>query len=128
LEAAEMLGRKDQTLAKHEKRRAISKKISYVGVALITINYLTCIACRGIYYRITGESNLALVNWTLIINPSLFISSFCVILLVALIWIFHTFRHDKNLMGNERWMALHSFLLVLILVSFIWYTFISSSH
>jgi hypothetical protein len=54
-EVAEMFGREDQTLAKHEKNRGITQKISYMGVSIITINYLIFIANIGIYYRITGE-------------------------------------------------------------------------
>ena len=50
-----MFGREDQTLAKHEKNRGITQKISYMGVSIITINYLIFIANIGIYYRITGE-------------------------------------------------------------------------
>jgi hypothetical protein len=37
-EVAEMFGREDQSLAKHEKNRGITQKISYFGVALIAVN------------------------------------------------------------------------------------------
>ena len=61
-EVAEMFGREDQTQAKHEKNRGITRKISYVGVAVISINYLIFFANKGIYRRITGEFSLTLLN------------------------------------------------------------------
>ena len=40
-EVAEMFGREDKSEAKHKKNRGITQKISYFGVAVITINYIT---------------------------------------------------------------------------------------
>ena len=37
-EVAEMFGREDQSEAKHEHNRGVTRKISYVGVAVIIIN------------------------------------------------------------------------------------------
>ena len=56
-EVAEMFGREDKSLAKHEKNRGVTRKISYVGVALITLNYLIQLANKCIYRRITDEYN-----------------------------------------------------------------------
>ena len=94
-EVAEMFGREDKTLAKHEKNRAITRKISYVIVAVITLNYLIEMANYVIYRRITGEYNDSLDNWTYNIIPGVFLLGFCLLLLVALVWICHSLRHDK---------------------------------
>jgi hypothetical protein len=56
-EVAEMFGREDKSRAKHEINRGITRKISYVCVAIIAINYLIYFANTGIYSRITGEYN-----------------------------------------------------------------------
>jgi hypothetical protein len=47
-EVAEMFGRKDKTMSKHEENRGITRKISYVGVAIITLNFLIYIFTFGI--------------------------------------------------------------------------------
>jgi hypothetical protein len=94
-EVAEMFGREDKTLAKHEKNRAITRKISYVIVAVITLNSLIEIANKCIYRRITGEYSHSLYNWTYHIIPGVFLLGFCLLLLVALLWICHSLRHDK---------------------------------
>jgi hypothetical protein len=39
-EVAEMFGREDKTIEKHNKVRKITQKISYLGVAIIVLNYL----------------------------------------------------------------------------------------
>jgi hypothetical protein len=41
---AEMFGRKIKTIEEHIRIRKITSKISYVGVAAITINFLIAIA------------------------------------------------------------------------------------
>jgi hypothetical protein len=126
-EVAEMFGREDKTQAKHEKNRGITRKISYVCVAIITINFLILIANDGIYKRITGEHNLTLYKWTIDIIPGVFLLAFCILLMVALLWVCHSLRHDKHLMGNEKWMAVHLVLLTLVLGSYIWVYFITNS-
>jgi hypothetical protein len=63
-EVAEMFGREDKSLAKHEKNRKITQKISYVGVAIITINYLIEITNYVIYRRITGNYSANIEFWT----------------------------------------------------------------
>jgi hypothetical protein len=52
-----MFGREDKTPEKHEENRGITRKISYVGVAIIFINYLIWFANIGVYGRITGDYN-----------------------------------------------------------------------
>jgi hypothetical protein len=54
-EVAEMFGREDQSQAKHDINRGVTRKISYVCVAIISLNYLIEFANHGIYRRITGE-------------------------------------------------------------------------
>jgi hypothetical protein len=54
-EVAEMFGREDKTQAKHEINRGVTRKISYVCVAIISLNYLINLANAGIYRRITSE-------------------------------------------------------------------------
>jgi magnesium-transporting ATPase (P-type) len=115
-----MFGREDKSPAKHEINRGITRKISYVCVAIISINYLIWFANLGIYFRITGEYNHTLRLWTGTIFSGVFLVAFCILLLVALLWVYHSLRHDEQLMGNEKWMAAHLVLLTLVLGSFIY--------
>jgi hypothetical protein len=119
-EVAEMFGREDKSLVKHEKNRGITRKISYVGVAIISIDYLINFANHGICLRITGKYNHRLNNWTDRIIPSVFLLVFCLLLLISLFWILNSLRYDKQLMGNEKWMAAHFALLTMVLGSYIW--------
>jgi hypothetical protein len=61
-EVAEMFGRReeDKTQEMHEKRRKITSRISYVGIIIIAINYMTAIINRGILNKISGEWNVSL--------------------------------------------------------------------
>jgi uncharacterized membrane protein YwzB len=90
-----------------------------VCVAIITLNYLIFFANYGIYRRITGKYNHNLDNWTYNIIPGVFLLAFCILLLIALVWVCHSLRHDKHLMGNEKWMAAHLVLLTIMLGSYI---------
>jgi hypothetical protein len=90
-----MFGREDQTQAKHEKNRAITRKISYVGVITIAINFVIYIINYSIYRRITGDYSKALSKWTTIIIPSMFLLICCLLLLISLVWICHSLRYDK---------------------------------
>jgi hypothetical protein len=125
---AEMFGREDQTQAKHEKNREVTRKISYVGVAVISINYLIFFANKGIYRRITGEFSLTLLNWTFNIIPGFFLLGFCILLLVAILWVCYSLRHDKKLIGNDKWMAVHLVLLTLVLGSSVYEKFINQDY
>jgi predicted membrane channel-forming protein YqfA (hemolysin III family) len=115
-----MFGREDQTQAKHKINRGVTRKISYVCVAIISLNYLIYFANYGIYRRITGEYSHTLHNWTDNIIPSVFLLAFCILLLVSLVWICNSLKHDEQLMGNEKWMAAHLVLLTMVLGSYIW--------
>ena len=94
-EVAEMFGRDDQSQAKHENNRGITRKISYVGVGFITINYLVELVNIGIYRRVTGEYNTALDNWTWNIIPGVLLLVFCILLLVALLRICNSLKNDE---------------------------------
>jgi hypothetical protein len=94
-EVAEMFGREDKSQAKHEKNRGITRKISYVCVAIISVNFLIEITNIGIYLRITGKYNPTLNSWTVNIIPGVFLMSFCILLLVAILWICHSLKHDE---------------------------------
>ena len=56
-EVAEMFGRDDKTIEKHESRRRITSKISYFGVSIIVLDYLIYLANYGIYRHATGSFN-----------------------------------------------------------------------
>jgi hypothetical protein len=126
-EVAEMFGREDKSQAKHEINRGVTRKISYVCVAIISINFLIELANYGIYRRITGEYSHTLEYWTYFIIPSVFMLSYCILLLVALLWVLYSLKHDKHLIGNEKWMGLHFILLTLVLGSYIWVFFFTNN-
>jgi hypothetical protein len=126
-EVAEMFGREDQTLAKHEKNRGVTRKISYVCVSIISLNYLIELANIGFYQKLTGEYNANIEKWTMNISPGVFLLSFCILLFVSLVWICNSLKQDKHLMGNEKWMAAHLVLLSMVLGSYI-YTFFATSY
>jgi hypothetical protein len=127
-EVAEMFGRDDQSQAKHEKNRSITRRISYVIVALICINWFIECANYGIYRRVTGEYNFTLDKWTYTIMPGVLLLSYCILQLVALVWICRSLKHDPKVMGNEKWMGAHSVLLVMILGSYIYSIFFASGY
>jgi hypothetical protein len=127
-EVTEMFGREDKSLAKHERNRGITRKISYVGVAIITINYLVNIVNYGIYRRVTNEYNETLHKWISNIVPGVLLMIDCILLCVALVWICHSLRYDPQVMGNEKWMAVHSGILVLMLGSYIWTIFFAQGY
>ena len=123
-EVAEMFGRDDKTLAKHNRVRKVTRIISYVCVALITLNYLVFIAYK-IDHRINGTTNDSLVNWTGFYIPNTWLFIDCVLLLVGLVWICHSLRHDPQVMGNEKWMAIYTGLLLLTLGAYIYSTVVN---
>jgi hypothetical protein len=52
------------------------------------------IANKCIYRRMTGEYSHTLHNWTISLIPGVFLLSFCVLLLISIVWICHSLRHD----------------------------------
>jgi hypothetical protein len=53
--------------------------------------------------------------------PTLFLTADCVLLLIGLVWICKSLKHDPQVMGNEKWMCLHTILLILTLGAWIYY-------
>ena len=119
-EVAEMFGRKDKTMHNHIKIRKVTGKISYVVIGLIAINYLIDIA-NWIYWRINGQFSQKIKHWTYVNIPSLFLTADCVLLLISLVWICKSLKHDPQVMGNEKWMCLHTILLIITLGAWIYY-------
>jgi hypothetical protein len=46
--------------------------------------------------------------------PSAFLLLDCILLTVGLAWICHSLKHEPQVMGNEKWMAVHSLLIFLL--------------
>jgi hypothetical protein len=74
----------------------------------------------GIFKRVNGDSNQTLSEWTSAYNPSIFLLTDCVLLFTGLAWICNSLKHDPQVMGNEKYMAAHSFILILMLASYIY--------
>ena len=131
LEIAEMITRKDKTIEKHYQVRKCSRKINYLGISLILINYLVYFGNTGILLRATGgpddgHYSQAIQTWTYFYMPSIFTGIFALILFVALLLIYSVLRRDKEVKGNEKWMCIH-FFLVIILTGSLVYTSISKT-
>ena len=47
------------------------------------------------------------------------------LLLIGLVWIFHSLKQDPQVMGNEKWMCLHTILLIITLGAWIYYASIA---
>jgi hypothetical protein len=115
-EVAEMFGREDKTPEKHITVRKVTQKISFVGVAIIVINYLF-VGYVWVDWRIKGRINKKLNFVVADEIPLAFLTIDCVLLFISLVWIFHSLRYDKQARGNERWMGIHTVLLTITLVS-----------
>jgi hypothetical protein len=115
-EVAEMFGRDDKTMEKHIQIRKITQKISYVCIAIIVLNFLIDII-MWINWRISGELSMDIDHWTLLWIPCFFLLIDCILLLIGIIWICNSLRYDKQVMGNEKWMAVHTALLSITLGS-----------
>jgi hypothetical protein len=120
-EVAEMFGRKDKSMKKHIKVRKVTSKISYVVIGLIAINYLVSIG-NLINLRINFKNN-KIDSWTYYYIPTFFLTADCVLLLIGLVWICHSLKDDPEVMGNEKWMCMHTILLIITLGAWIYYTF-----
>jgi len=126
-EVAEMFGRDDETQEKHDAIRKITSKISYVGCAIICINWITFVVGLAIevlgldYYNISAAFNSPILHWTFYYIPCGFLFIDFVLLLIGLSWICYSLRHDPQVMGNEKWMAVHTGLLLILLSSNIYW-------
>ena len=120
-EVAEMFGRKDKTMQNHIKVRKVTSKISYVVIGLIAINYLFAIA-NSISDIINGQFSYKIDNWTYVFIPTMFLIAECVLLLIGLVWICKSLKHEPQVMGNEKWMCLHTILLIITLGAWIYFS------
>ena len=80
-------------MEEHVRIRKITGKISYVVVGLIALNYLVNIA-TWISYRVNGQFNHKIDDWTFTYIPAIFLTADCVLLLIGLVWICHSLKHD----------------------------------
>jgi hypothetical protein len=112
-----MLGRGDKSNAMHIKARGITGKISITVVLIIMANYCMYIVDSYISVFKHQNANETLSKWTAIYLPNIFLGADCILLGIGLVWIFKSLRHDKQVMGNEKFMLLHSVLLSLTLGS-----------
>ena len=118
-----MFGRKNKSKEAHEKRIKFSLKIKYLGLALITINYLVYTALL-ISYRVEGKFWKKLYKGCPLFKAfeytsSLFFIVDCLVCFAGLGWICTNLKRDPLFKANTKWIAIHSFWLVLITVSFI---------
>ena len=81
-------------MEKHEINRNFTRKISYVGLAIIAVNYIIVIANYDVYRRVTGEYSPTLDTLTYIIMPQVFLLIDCTLMFIALIWICKSLRND----------------------------------
>jgi hypothetical protein len=121
-EVAEMLGRANKSNEAHIKARKITSKISVTMIFLIGVNYIiagyNCYFWDETDYLQKNKHYSDTINTvTFYLMPTIFLLIDCVLLLIALIWICRSLKHSEEVMGNERWMALHTFLLTLTFIS-----------
>lgn len=121
LEVAEMFGREDKSNEKHVQVRKVTSKVCYTGIAIIIVNYIINLSI-AIAYRINGYKNEPLSHWTFLYIPAGFLLTDCVLLTIGLVWICHSLKHEPHLLGNEKWMCVHTSLLIITLGSYLFYT------
>lgn len=117
LEVAEMLGREDKSDAKHREVRKKTSKICYAGAVLIVINYAVYSGYglwsisndRPFEERVNSVTWMVTVQWI----PLTFYLIYDITLFVALAWICRSLRKNPDVMANEKYMGLHSALLLL---------------
>jgi hypothetical protein len=122
-----MFGRKDKTMEKHIRVRKVTSKISYVVLGIIAINYLISIA-NVVNSRINGKESIKIYRWNYEYIPTIFLTADCVLLVIGLVWICRSLKHDPQVMGNEKWMCIHTILLIITLGAWIYYAFVPSAN
>jgi hypothetical protein len=114
---AEMLGRGDKSNAAHLKARKITSRISIVVIACYGVNYfITVLEMYFFFYDHKSYSSF-ITRLAFQYLPLTFLFADVVLLIIALVWICKSLRHDKQVMGNEKWMALHILMLSAVGVS-----------
>jgi hypothetical protein len=73
--------------------RKVTRKISYLGIAIIIINYIVNLSVF-IAYRINGYKNDLLNHVTFLYIPAVFLCIDCVLLVIGLAWICRSLRHE----------------------------------
>jgi hypothetical protein len=116
-EVAEMLGRKDKSNEMHIKARKITSKISMAVAAVIFSNYLYFVIDAWFMIYEPKDYNTTASKWVGAYIPNVFLGLDCLLLSIGLVWIYYSLRHDKSVMGNEKFMVLHTFLLVIVMAS-----------
>ena len=109
-EVAEMLGRKDKSLEMHIKARAFTSKIRNCVIGFIVF-VLGGIMIYSLF-NMVGELNEAQFYIEMIL-----LGIDVILMLFSLAWICHSLKDDKKVMGNEKYMAIHTILLLILLSS-----------
>lgn len=110
-----MLAREDKSDAKHREVRKKTSKVAYGGAAVIFINYSVHIVYA--VYILANNYDLKKLNrtfmqvtWKWIPLCFYLVEDAC--LVIGLLWICKSLQKNRELMGNEKYMALHAILLV----------------
>jgi C4-dicarboxylate transporter len=113
-----MLGRADKSNEMHIKARKVTVKVSVTMCVVIVASY-SAWAVNGYFYYFNDGNyyNETLDNWSHQILPNVYLLIDCTLLLVALIWICRSLKHDKHMMGNEKYMGVHTILLLITFAS-----------
>ena len=110
-----MLGRSDKSNEMHIKARKITTKVS-VAMTLIIIATSIAWVVNGYDQSFNPDKESEIIDeLTHYYLPNILMFIFCTLLLVSLIWICRSLKHDKHMMGNEKFMAIHlGFLLITV--------------
>jgi hypothetical protein len=119
-----MFSRKEKSREAQEKRIKFGDKIKYIGLTIISIDYLTFIVLC-IYSRVNGEvfdpNYKSTTGFKTYCNiSSVFFAIESLVCFAGMAWICKNLKRDPKFKGNTKWMAVHFFWLVLITVSFRW--------
>jgi len=112
-EVAEMLGRADKSNEAHLRARSITGKVTIGAIIFILLRAVILIVDKFFFFYYPELYLEELDFWILFVLPNFIMFVECLLLLIALVWIFKSLKHDKHVMGNEKWMLLHTILLIL---------------
>jgi hypothetical protein len=112
-EVAEMLGRKDKTVEKHLKAREFTSMIRTVVVVLTVVAFSAVIG-RFCFLSLTDLTKALKIVHVISVYTCAFICLDVALMYIGLAWICHSLQNDKKVMGNERLMAVHCTILLVI--------------
>jgi hypothetical protein len=113
-----MLGRVDKSNEMHIKARKVTTTVSVIMCVFIVLSYCGWALDGYFYYWLQWMNyNDSLYLWSHSILPNVYLCIDCALLLAALIWICRSLKHDKHMMGNEKYMGVHTFLLLITFTS-----------